>query len=272
MDDGSVSRGAGGVPAQGRLKIDFTGTSPVGAGTSNAPLAVTRSAVAYVVRLLLGRAAPLNDGLIDPVDVVVPEGSLLHPVFGETDERCPPVAGGNVETSQRVVEALVRVFGLCAGGAGTMNNLLLGAEGFGVYETIASGAGATASSPGADAVQTHMTNTAITDAEVLEHRTPLRVRRFAIRRGSGGSGVRAGGEGVVREIESLARVSLTLLTQRRRDGAPGALGGSAGAAGAQRIVREDGSVVPLGWSAHEMLEPGDRVMIETPGGGGWGAG
>tara|TARA_Y100000815_G_scaffold123503_1_gene111490 strand:- start:180 stop:911 length:732 start_codon:yes stop_codon:yes gene_type:complete len=236
----------------------------------NAPLAVTRSAVSYVVRLLLNRPLPLNDGLLDPIDIVVPEGSFLNPAFSDEDELSPAVAGGNVETSQRVTEALLRVFGLIAGGAGTMNNVLIGAEDFGTYETIGSGAGATADADGADGVHQHMSNTAITDAEILEHRHPLRVRRFAIRRGSGGAGVHRGGDGLIREIEALTRVTASFITQRRTAGAPGADGGEAGRPGVNRVRRRDGQTEALDSAATQALEPGDRLLIETPGGGGWG--
>jgi 5-oxoprolinase (ATP-hydrolysing) len=253
------------------LTIDFGGTSPTHPGNLNAPLAVTRSAVAYVLRLLIARGVPLNDGLLAPVEIVAPEGCMLNPVFEGDDARSPAVAGGNVETSQRVVEALLRALGLAAGSQGTMNNLLLGSDAFGYYETIGGGAGATRDAPGASGVHVHMTNTAITDPEALERRHPVRVERFELRRGSGGDGRRRGGEGLVRELTALEPLRATIVSQRRAAGAPGLDGGGDGAPGAQRVVRADGAVGRLGASDRVELGPGDRIVVETPGGGGCGA-
>lgn len=179
--------------------------------------------------------------------------------------------GGNVETSQRIVDVLLRALGLAAASQGTMNNFLWGNADFGYYETICGGAGAGPSWNGASAVHTHMTNTRITDPELLEVRYPVRVERFAIRRGSGGRGRTAGGDGVVREITFLAPMSLSLLSQRRVVAPYGMEGGGAGALGRQTLYRATGEIEPLaGIDAREVL-PGDRVVIETPGGGGWGA-
>jgi 5-oxoprolinase (ATP-hydrolysing) len=274
MDDGArivvrLSRGE-----EGRLRIDFSGTSAQRegeGGNTNAPLAVVRSAVAYVLRVLMDEPLPLNDGLLNAVELVVPEGTMLNPVFDPADdERSPAVAAGNVETSQQVVEALVRALGLVAGGPGTMNNLLLGNDRFSVYETIGAGAGATAERDGADAVHCHMTNTAITDAEVLERRCPLRVERFAVRRGSGGSGTRRGGDGIVRAIRVLEQATCTVIAQRRARGAPGMAGGGDGTPGAQRVVRRNGTVETLAHTTTVTLESGDVIDLETPGGGAWG--
>lgn len=253
-----------------RAIIDFTGTAPEHPRNLNAPLVVTRSAVAYVMRLLIDRPVPLNDGLLEPIEVVVPEGCLLNPVFAANPEQCPAVAGGNVETSQRVVDLLIRALGLTAGGQASMNNLLIGNDRFGSYETICGGAGATSNARGADAVHTHMTNTAITDVEVLERRYPMRVERFEIRRGSGGAGRHRGGDGVVRELVMLDEVEATILAQRRAEGAFGLLGGRAGHPGRQVVLRADGSREPWDGKSSVQLGPGDRVRIETPGGGGWG--
>jgi len=252
--------------------IDFTGSGPQHPGNLNAPLVVTRSAVAYVLRLLLDCPVPLNDGLLAPVRVVVPEGTMLNPRFEGPPVACPAVAGGNVETSQRVVDLLIRALGLAAGSQATMNNLLIGNERFGSYETICGGAGATARAPGAEAVHTHMTNTAITDVEVLERRSPLRVERFELRRGSGGAGLHRGGDGVIREIRALEPVEATLLSQRRHAGGFGLEGGGSGAPGTQRIVRTDGTREHIPGVATRTLRAGDRIVVETPGGGGWGAG
>ncbi len=268
LDDGSEIRLRVRASGEG-ITLEFTGTSPTHATNLNAPLAVTRSAVAYVMRLLVGRPIPLNDALLDAVRLDVPEGTMLNPHF--EPGASPAVAGGNVETSQRVVEALIRVFGLAAGSQGTMNNLLIGNASFGYYETIAGGAGAGPTFDGADGVQVHMTNTATTDAEVVEHRYPLRVERFAIRTGSGGAGAHRGGDGVVRELTALEPIEVTLVTQRRTSGAPGAQGGEDGAPGSQEVHHPDGSRDTLPASAHARLDLGDRLIIHTPGGGGWGS-
>jgi len=270
MDDGTEIRVTLTPTQDGRLTVDFTGSSSVHAGNINAPLAVTRSAVAYVVRLLIDHPIPLNDGFLDPIDVIVPEGTFLNPFFPEDANEAPPVAGGNVETSQRITEALLQTLKLCAGGPGTMNNILIGNERFGVYETICSGAPASPGHQGADAVHQHMTNTRITDAEVLEQRYPLRVRRFEIREGSGGAGSWRGGCGVVREIEALEPVTVTVLTQRRAAGASGIDGGGPGAPGRQYVIDEGGSTRDLSWADEDQLSPRERLVIETPGGGGCG--
>ena len=271
LDGGSVIRARLDRSADGSLVIDLAGTSPQRAGSNlHAPLAVTRSAAAYVARLLVDRPVPLNDGLLRSVVVDAPEGSLVRPRFdGADDRRSPAVAGGNVETSQRLVEALVRALGLAAGSQGTMNNVLIGSEDFGVYETLGGGAGATSRGPGGSAVHVHMTNTAVTDAEVLEHRHPLRVERFAVRRGSGGAGVYRGGDGLVRAVRALQPVRLSVVTQRRDAGAPGLAGGGPGLPGRQWIERGDGSTDPLAAADTADLRAGDRLVIETPGGGGW---
>lgn len=254
-----------------RLMFDFTGSGETHPANLNAPLAVTRSAIAYVLRLLVDRDIALNDGFLDAVRVVAPEGTVLNPRFELDGDACPAVAGGNVETSQRVTDLLLRALGLCAGSCGTMNNTLLGNDRFGVYETICSGAAGGPEAAGADAVQQHMTNTAITDPEALERAYPIRVRRFEIRSGSGGAGRHAGGDGVVREIEALEPITATFLTQQRGDGPAGVNGGLGGAAGSQRVVRTDSSIELLGWADEVELEPGDRIVVETPGGGGWGS-
>ncbi len=256
--------------AEDGLVVDFAGTSAQRHDNLNAPLAVTRSAVAYVMRLLLGRDVPLNDGLLGAVEIKVPEGSILNPIFTPDPAQCPAVAAGNVEISQRVVEVLVRALGLCAGSQGTMNNVLLGSDRFGYYETIAGGCGAGPGFDGASAVHSHMTNTAITDPEIMEHRYPVRVERFEIRRGSGGAGRRQGGDGIVRELRALDPMTVTVIGQRRVEGAPGGEGGMDGAPARQRIVRSNGDEEALESSASAELSVGDRLVIQTPGGGGWG--
>jgi len=269
MDDGA--RLPVRITVQGRrATIDFTGAATQREGNLNAPPAVVRSAAAYVMRLLAGVQTPLNDGLLDPIDLILPQGSMLNPDFVEDPARCCAVAGGNVETSQRVTCALLRALRLAADSQGTMNNILYGNERFGFYETLGGGEGATPNGDGASAVHTHMSNTAVTDAELLEQRCPVRVERFAIRRGSGGSGAHCGGDGLVRELTFIEPVSLSVVTQRRSAGAPGAAGGSAGAPGRQRVVRADGEAIELGAVDAADLRAGDRLIVETPGGGGWG--
>lgn len=251
-----------------QARIDFDGTSAVHAGNLNATPAIVQSALVYVLRLLVDRPLPLNEGFLDPVSVRLPEG-LLNPVFpGGADD--PAVVGGNVETSQRLVEALLRAFDLAADSQGTMNNTLFGNESFGYYETLCGGTGAGPGFDGGHAVHSHMTNTRITDTEVLEDRYPVRVERFAIRHGSGGAGHWSGGDGVIRETTFLQPVSLSVLTQHRSDGPRGAHGGLDGAVGAQHVLAADGTTRRLGAVDGADLVAGDRLLMETPGGGGWG--
>lgn len=255
--------------AGGRAEIDFTGSGGVHPGNLNAPPAVVRSAVLYVLRLLLDEPLPLNEGLLRPVEIALPPG-ILNPPFPADPRRAPAVVGGNVETSQRLVDTLLKALGLAACSQGTMNNLLFGGERFGYYETVCGGAGAGPGFTGASAVHTHMTNTRITDPEVLERRYPVRLERFAVRAGSGGEGRWRGGDGVVRELTFLEPVAVSLLTQHRTAGPYGAAGGGAGEPGRQRLVRADGTVLELGSVDGCQAEPGDRLILETPGGGGWG--
>ncbi len=255
---------------EGRARFDFAGTSPVRPGNLNAPRSVTRSAVLYVLRLLIDEPLPLNEGLLEPVTIDIPTG-MLNPEFGEDEMNCPAVVGGNVETSQRVVDTLIKALGLAACSQGTMNNTLFGTARFGYYETVCGGCGAGPGFDGASAVHSHMTNTRITDPEVLEQRYPVRLERFAIRQGSGGVGEYRGGDGVVRELVFLEPMALSMLTQHRAFGPFGARGGNDGLPGRQRLIRRDGSVDELAWAAQEDVEPGDRLILETPGGGGWGA-
>jgi 5-oxoprolinase (ATP-hydrolysing) len=268
LDDGApieVTIDLGG----GEATIDFTGSAPVHPGNLNATPAVVRSAVLYVLRLLLDEPLPLNEGIFRPVTLVLPEG-MLAPPFPDDPAAAPAVVGGNVETSQRVVDTLIEALALAAGSQGTMNNTLFGTDRFGYYETVAGGAGAGPGFDGASAVHTHMTNTAITDPELLEHRYPVRLRRFAVRHGSGGAGCWRGGDGVVREIEFLETMELSLLTQHRREGPLGMAGGAPGAPGRQTLVRAGGTRETLSAIDGRSVGPGDRLILETPGGGGWG--
>lgn len=268
LDDGSPLSVAIEI-ADGRAVIDFAGTAMTHPGNLNATPAIAASAVLYVLRLLVSEPLPLNEGLMRPITLRLPEGSLLNPDF--TCEPCPAVVGGNTEVSQRLVDTLLRALGIAACSQGTMNNLLWGTETFGYYETVCGGAGATENAPGAGAVHTHMTNTRITDAEIIEHRYPVRVERFAVRPGSGGAGRHRGGDGVVREMTFLTPMTLSLLTQHRREGPYGMAGGQAGTPGRQRVLKGDGSgVIELAASDGCEVAAGDRILLETPGGGGWG--
>jgi 5-oxoprolinase (ATP-hydrolysing) len=258
--------------ADGMATIDFTGTGPVSAGNLNANRAITCAAVLYVVRCLLDDDVPLNAGVLEPIRILIPRGSLLDPAEGIDAAHTPAVVGGNVETSQRIVDVLLGAFGLAAASQGTMNNLTFGDATFGYYETLCGGAGATPDVDGADAVHTHMTNTRLTDVEVLERRFPVRLWRFAIRAGSGGAGVHRGGCGIVRELEALAPLSVSLLTERRGPYAPfGLSGGGPGALGVNRVIRQGRPPEDLPAKVSFEVTPGDRIVIETPGGGGYGA-
>jgi 5-oxoprolinase (ATP-hydrolysing) len=250
--------------------IDFTGTGPVMPGNLNANRAIATAAVMYCLRLLIDEDIPLNQGVLAPVKIVLPE-CLLCPAEGKTPEESAAVVGGNVETSQRVVDVVLGALGVAAASQGTMNNTLFGDGTFGYYETICGGSGATATSPGADAVHTHMTNTRLTDPEVLERRYPVRVRDFSIRRGSGGSGAMRGGDGIVRRLEFLKQLEVSLLHNRRGPYPPyGLAGGEPGALGRNTLQRASGNVETLPNQAQFTAQTGDVLTIETPGGGGYG--
>ncbi len=247
-----------------RARIDFSGSSPQQASNLNAPLAITKAVVLYVFRCLVQEPIPLNAGCFEPLELVVPEGSLLNPL--------PPAAvvAGNVEISQAVANALFAALGVMAAAQGTMNNLSFGNARCQYYETICGGTGAGEGYAGASAVQSHMTNSRLTDPEILEQRLPVRLERFAIRQGSGGAGRWRGGDGVVRELRALEPITLSLLTGGREVAPFGLAGGEAGACGASALLHADGELVPLPGSAAVELAVGDRVIVETPGGGGYG--
>ncbi|HUE73988.1 MAG TPA: hydantoinase B/oxoprolinase family protein [Pirellulaceae bacterium] len=268
LDDGTPIAVAVTVEGDGAT-IDFTGTGPVLAGNLNANRAIVTAAVMYCLRLLVGEDIPLNQGLLKPVQIVLPE-CLLNPPLRERPEDCAAIACGNVETSQRVVDVLLGAFDLAAASQGTMNNLLFGDATFGYYETICGGSGATAQADGADAVHTHMTNTRLTDPEVLERRFPVRLLEFSIRRGSGGRGEHRGGDGALRRIEFLKELTVSILSQRRGPYPPyGLYGGEPGSLGQNSLRRADGRVEQLPALAQFTVRPGDVLTIETPGGGGW---
>jgi N-methylhydantoinase B len=249
-----------------RLRLDFTGTTGQHDGNLNCPLAVTRSACYFAVRVLTDPEIPPSAGSYRPIEVIAPEGCLLnaHATSGRPEE-APAVAGGNVETSSRVADIVLRAFGRAVG-QGTMNNLTLGSEDVVYYETIGGGQGACPDADGPSAVHVAMSNTLNTPIEALELEFPIRVHEYALRRGSGGAGRRRGGDGVIRELEALAPLRFSLITERRRHTPPGAEGGADGASGLNLL---DGSELPP--KATGSLEPRQRLRIETPGGGGYGA-
>jgi len=264
-DDGAVVQVAVRVDRDaGALTVDFTGTSGQRTGNTNAPLAVTRAAVLYVLRTLVESDTPLNDGFLRPVTLIVPQGSMLNPRFPAA------VVAGNVETSQVVTDALMGALGAMAASQGTMNNFTFGDETRQYYETIAGGAGAGPGFAGASAVQTHMTNSRLTDPEVLETRFPVLLEEFSVRRGSGGTGQWAGGDGATRRIRFLAPMRANILSNHRTVAPFGLAGGGDGAIGLNRIERAGGRVDPLGATASADMASGDVFVIETPGGGGYG--
>ncbi len=266
MDDGTavaVSLRREGPSGERRLVVDFGGTGPRSPGNLNAPPAVARAAVLYVLRCALGRSVPLNEGCLRAVDLRLPAGSLLDPGPDSA------VVGGNVETSQRLVDVLLGALGLVAASQGTMNNLTVGTARGAWYETVAGGAGAGPGEPGAHAVQSHMTNTRITDAEILELRQPVQVRRFSLRPGSGGAGAARGGDGAVRVLRFTADADVALLSQRRSRRPFGLAGGGPGAAGSAALRTPAGEEALPGCFARRVAA-GDELELRTPGGGGFG--
>lgn len=265
LDNGAVIVVAVRVDRAARsVTIDFSGTSDQLDGNFNAPFSVVRAAVMYVLRTMIDDPIPMNEGCLAPVTIVVPEGSMLNPRYPAA------VVAGNVETSQAVTDALFGAFGAMAAAQGTMNNFTFGTQRYQYYETIAGGAGAGPGFAGASAVQTHMTNSRLTDPEVLESRFPVLLEEFAIRRGSGGAGQWPGGDGAVRRLRFLEPMQAGLLSNRRRVPPFGLAGGEPGACGTGRVERVDSSVETLGATASVSVAAGDVIVIETPGGGGYG--
>jgi N-methylhydantoinase B len=259
------------------VTIDFTGSDPQVEGSVNAVQAITYSACFYVFRCLLAEDVPATAGLMRPIHVIAPEGTIVN--------ARPPaaVAGGNVETSQRIVDVLLRALAqaipgqIPAAASGTMSNLTIGGidprtrEPFAYYETIAGGMGARPTKPGISGVHTHMTNSLNTPAEALEYAYPLRVRRYSLRPGSGGAGKHRGGDGIIREIEALTDCEVTLLSDRRTHSPWGLAGGKPGSPGKACILRKGGAIEDMPGKFSTRLRKGERIRIETPGGGGWGS-
>jgi 5-oxoprolinase (ATP-hydrolysing) len=265
MDNGAHVSVAVRVDRAARTAIvDFAGTSDQLSDNFNAPYSICRAATLYVFRTLVDDAIPLNDGCMRPITLNVPEGSMLNPRYPAA------VVAGNVETSQVITDCLFAAMGVLAPSQGTMNNFTFGNADYQYYETIAGGAGAGPGFDGASAVQTHMTNSRLTDPEILETRFPVILERFAIRRGSGGQGVHRGGDGVERVIRFREAMQAGILSNRRRVAPRGIEGGGDALAGVNRVLRADGSAETLSATASADLAAGDAFVIETPGGGGFG--
>ena len=267
LDSGAEVHVAVTVDAAARTaRIDFTGTSVAQPDNFNAPRSVVRAAVLYVFRCLIDDDIPLNDGCMRALTLIIPPGSMLDPVFPAA------VVAGNVEVSQVVTDALFGALGVMAGSQGTMNNLTFGTGAWQYYETIAGGAGAGPGFAGASAVQTHMTNSRLTDPEVLESRFPVLVEAFAVRPGSGGSGRWRGGDGVVRRLRFREAATVSILSNRRRVPPFGLAGGSPGAPGINAVERADGRIEAVAATATVEIAAGDVFIVATPGGGGFGEG
>ncbi len=265
MDNGAVVQVSIRIDRVNRSAVfDFTGTSAQLPDNFNAPRAITRAAALYVLRTLIDDAIPMNDGCLRPVTLIVPEGSMLNPRPGAA------VVAGNVETSQVVTDALFAATGRLAPSQGTMNNFTFGNESHQYYETICGGSGAGPDHPGTSAVQTHMTNSRLTDPEILETRLPVRLEEFSIRRGSGGAGRHRGGDGVVRRVTFLEEMRANMLANRRKVAPRGLAGGGYALGGQNWVQRADGTREELGATGSAEMQPGDAFVILTPGGGGFG--
>jgi 5-oxoprolinase (ATP-hydrolysing) len=254
---------------KGKQVFDFTGTSPVHPNNLNANLSILYSAILYVLRLLVDKEIPLNDGLMKNVEIILPDNSFLHPKFSDDPVQCPAVVGGNTEVSQRLVDTLLKAFGLAACSQGTMNNFLFGDKTFGYYETIGGGVGAGPGFNGRSAVHQHMTNTRITDPEQFERTYPVRLLEFGIRRNSGGEGLFAGGHGITRKVQFLKPLKVTLLAQHRKLAPYGLSGGKPGKCGEHILISGEGESVLPGTGSFDV-QKGDILTIQTPGGGGYG--
>lgn len=284
MDDGSrIELNITIDPNTGSAIFDFDGTGPEVFGNHNAPPAgmfeimprcqyfhlttcttVTYSAVIYSLRCLVSEAIPLNQGCLAPIEFRIPKNTLLNPSADAG------VVGGNVLTSQRVVDVVLKAFKACAASQGCMNNLTYGDDSFGYYETIAGGSGAGPSWDGVSGIHTHCTNTRITDPEILEKRYPVILREFSLRKDSGGRGEHQGGNGVIREIEPLRPLLMSILSERRTLKPYGMAGGEDGASGLNLVVRNDGVLINIGGRCTKSIDIGERLRIQTPGGGGYG--
>jgi len=247
-----------------RATIDFTGTSPQNALNYNAPLAICRAVVLYVFRTLVGSDIPMNEGCLKPLDLIVPEGSMINP------REPAAVISGNTEVSQAIADTLYGALGVIAGSQGTMNNFVYGNDTYQNYETICGGTGAGDGFDGTSAVHSHMTNTRMTDPEVLETRFPVRVDEFAIRAGPGGAGRYRGGDGIVRRLRFLEPMTVTVLSSHRIVPPLGAAGGGNGALGENAVERASGRIEALAGNDETEVGVGDVFILKSPGGGGFG--
>jgi N-methylhydantoinase B len=265
MDSGAKIQVAVTINRENRsAKIDFTGTSAQLNSNFNAPKAVTQAAVLYVFRTLVDDNIPLNAGCLKPLEIIIPEGCMLNPIYPAA------VVAGNVETSQTIVDALYGALGVMAASQGTMNNFTFGNEKYQYYETICGGSGAGMNFHGTDAIHTHMTNSRLTDPEVLETRYPIQVESFSLRSDSGGKGKYTGGNGVIRRLKFLEPMTANILSSHRLIPPFGLYGGESGKVGRNWIKRENGTEENLGNTATVEMQPGDVFILETPGGGGFG--
>ena len=265
LDDGSKLKVE--IKIGEKIIFDFTGSAPAHPNNLNATEAIVSSVVLYVLRLLVAEDLPLNEGLLNDVTIINPQG-LLNPDFNL--EPLPAVVGGNTEVSQRLTDTIIKALGLAACSQGTMNNLLFGSKDFGYYETICGGTGAGNGFHGHDAIHQHMTNTKITDPEIIEHRYPVQVNSFSIRKESGGKGQFKGGNGVIRSFTFNDDLNLTLLTQHRTEAPYGVKGGEDGKSGEQYLIPSNGAMKHLGGIENIEIKKGDQLIVKTPGGGGWG--
>jgi 5-oxoprolinase (ATP-hydrolysing) len=247
-----------------QVLIDFTGTSEQQNNNFNAPTAVVNAAVLYVFRTLVDTDIPLNSGCLKPIKIIVPEGCMLNPVYPAA------VVAGNVETSQVIVDSLLGALNVTAGSQGTMNNFTFGNKQYQYYETICGGVGASPGHDGCSAVHSHMTNTRLTDPEIIELRYPVTIESFSIRHGSGGHGAYRGGDGIIRRICFNENMTVSILANRRKVAPFGLAGGLPGDVGRNYAVKADGTEIFLTGTDKIDLEPGDIFVIETPGGGGYG--
>lgn len=264
LDDGSKLNAS--IVINNQVVFDFSGSSSVHSNNLNATEAIVNSVVLYTLRLLIQEDLPLNEGLLQGVEIINPTG-LLNPSFDKN--QMPAVVGGNTEVSQRLTDTLLKALGLAACSQGTMNNLLFGNDHFGYYETICGGTGAGNGFDGHDAIHQHMTNTKITDPEIIEHRYPVQLNEFSVRENSGGKGKYNGGNGIIRSFTFLERLDLTVLTQHRKETPYGLAGGGNGDIGEQYLESE-GTISELSGIENIEVKKGDTLILKTPGGGGWG--
>jgi 5-oxoprolinase (ATP-hydrolysing) len=265
MDCGSQISVAISVDQKNRTAVvDFSGTSGQHPGNFNAPTAVVKAAVLYTFRCLAGDNIPLNEGCLKPVEIIIPEKSMINPEYPGA------VISGNTETAQALVDTLFGALGISAASQGTMNNFIWGNDQYQYYETICGGSGATSEHDGTDAVHTHMTNSRLTDPEILEWRFPVILESFSISQGSGGKGLKHGGDGVVRRLKFLEAMNVNTLSGHRKVPPYGMAGGGSGEVGENTVEHADGSVTHLSGTDQIDIKAGDTFVLKTPGGGGYG--